>query len=164
MNDTEKSFEDTLGDAFEIARSAVHVYDDVEGFKRVGRFQLLKFTPGTAAGIAEIKYFPVDSDDPHDGLEWATTSWGLDELRILIHQMPDNEERTYLKSVEAALYAYSWMQWAVKDTGSSMLPDPELGEIANNAKRMMEALGPIRNPDAVSSVPKRPARAWLLGG
>jgi hypothetical protein len=147
----DKSFEDELGQAFEISGRIAPACDREDAFRRVGRFQLKNFNLGSAAAVAEIVYFPSGSETVSALKEWVSMemSWGLDQLRLLINELPKGEEQTYLKTVEDALSTYSWLQWAIQDTGSHMLPDADLGLIGRRTKEIMEKLQPIRNGNAL---------------
>ena len=111
----ESTFEDDLGHAFDLAGRAASPCDNEQAFQRAGRFQLVNFHLGRNSATAELKYFSGGAEiflELKD-CEWVQVAWELDQLRLLINEMPEGEERAYLRTVEEALSTYSWLQWAV---------------------------------------------------
>ena len=151
------SFEDELDQAFSVAGQAESASSRDDAFRRAGRFQLQNFRLGDESAVAEIAYFPSGRERSEDLKGWTSVklSWGVDQLRVLIEEMGDGEERSYLETVEAALSEYSWLQWAVQDTGSHMRPDADLAEIGRRTKDIMKTLQPIRNEHALMPAPRR---------
>ncbi len=145
VDHTGEQEEDGLGAAFAAERQLLEEGIANSGFRREGRFKLLRFELGDA-GAAAVFDYQGNGTETHHGLQVQNKEikLELDPLRLLVQEMAPGSERRYLALVEFALTDFSWVQWSVQDSAESLRPASEFAVIGDNMASMMDTLYALR--------------------